>query len=971
MNWSTLIVGQVRFGTSRVGVAALVALSLVVSSCTDTSTSTTTTTEIVVTTAESQATTTTEDPQLRLALPIHPDVVHGELDNGLDYYILENEAPGGRAELRLLVDAGSVQEDPDQAGMAHFLEHMMFNGTTRFPRNELITALEAFGPRFGPDINAHTTSDETVYELSLTTDQPGLVALGFQVLREWATEATLTETDVVEERGVVLDEWRLRAQGFDARINDVLEDMLLEDSIYEGHDPIGTDESIQSTSPAKLQRFYDDWYNPDRMAVVAVGDFSASEIQEMIEEEFGDMAAASDPRSWDSVEFQPPSEASAVTYVDEEATFAGITALWPVSVGPVETIGEYQNAIATGLGLEILADRLNDDATLAGSALLGAAALDLAWTRSVGVRGIDVTIRGSRGDRALEHVLAEVERIRRSGITADELERSLAGYRALSTQIYEQQESAQDIEFATQIAAHHLSGSHLMSPAQRFEIEEGILDRLTRDDIDGALARFIDRPPAVLVVGPDNDLATLPDESTVLAAIDEMAGLTLLERVDPGDVVTVLMERPDPADVQSSQVDPRFEFTTLEFANGATVYLWESDIARESVFALVEGFGGTSQIAVEDLTEAFLMTDISGRSGLAGFDVPALRRLLADRLVGLEPWISETRQGLEGNASIDDVETLFQLLHLTMTNPRFDDVAVEAVLDEMRTLDASRADVPEILFEEALNDAYYGEDPRYFVIPPAAEIERFDVAVADRLFTERFGNPANFAFAFVGDFETDAMIDLAARYIGTLPSVGEASGFVDHQPLPPREVQLLTVEAGEGEQGQVGLFFTNEFVPMLEDRLTARLLELILTSRLRERVREELGSTYSIFAGVDLQRDPDPFSESFIISTGDPAELETISTEIVADIDSLQRGGPTPAQFATAIEQLRDELELLDNQILAQGLVNAHLYPDEPVIQLAERYPLVDELTPEGVRQLASSVFDLNQRIEVRQIPRS
>jgi len=945
-------------------------LVLAVAACTGSAESSTTTVAPTPSSSLPASTTTTVDPILRLALPVDPDVVKGQLDNGMTYYIRENDSPGGRAELRLLVDAGSVQEDPDQAGMAHFLEHMMFNGTENYPRNELIDVLEAFGPRFGPDINAFTSYDETVYELSLTTDNPQLLVLGVDVLREWATRATLTETDVVEERGVILDEWRTRAQGFAARVNEQIETLVLPGTIYEGHQPIGSADSIETTSPEELRRFYDDWYHPERMAIVAVGDFDVATMEEMVAEAFGDIPAAADPHIWETPEFAFPAEARALSFVDEEATIAGVTVIWPSANLPMETVGDYQRSLATTFGLEILADRLSDDASAGEGALLGAAIVDLGWTRSFGIDGVDAEVRAGQVDQGLEQVLHEVERIRRDGITDDEFERALSGYESFSRQIYEQRESAQDTQFTAQIASHHLAGAHLMSPGQRFDIESDILSRLTRDDVERELSVVVERPPAVLVVGPDDVGLVIPDEARILEVVAGMETAELGERrvVEPGD--GELMDRPEPARILNSSIDPRFEFATLQFENGATVYLWESDIADEAVFGLVEGFGGTSQVEVEDLPEAFLMSEIVGRSGVSEFDVPTLRRLLTGAIVGVYPWITETRQGLEANASAEDVETMFQLIHLTMAEPRFDQIAGQAVLDEMSTLNASRADVPDLLFEEALNELYYGDDPRYFVIPSADELAEFDVEIAEALFQERFGNAGDFAFAFVGDFEIAAMTELAASYIGTLPGSDDASGYVDHQPLPSREVQVRTVEAGAGEQGRLGMFFTNEFEGDLTDRLTARLVELIVTARLRERVREELSATYSIEAGIDIQRDPDPYAEAFIISSGDPAGLDQIADEIVADLQSLQSDGPTEAEFSTAVEQLRDELELLDNRTLASALITSHLYSDQPVAEVADGYQMVDDLTPGQVQSLASIAFDLGQRIEVRMVPR-
>lgn len=898
-------------------------------------------------------------------------MVRGELDNGMTYYIRENDSPGGRAELRLLVDAGSVQEDGDQAGMAHFLEHMMFNGTENYPRNELIDVLEGFGPRFGPDINAFTSYDETVYELGLTTDKPELLVLGVDVLREWASRATLTETDVVEERGVILDEWRTRAQGFAARVNEQIERLVLPGTVYEGHQPIGTADSIQTTSPGELRRFYDDWYHPERMAIVAVGDFDAGAVEDLIAESFGDLPPVDDPRAWEKPEFEALAEARAVSFVDEEATIAGVTVIWPTANPPMDTVGDYQRSIVTSLGMEILANRLSDDAAAGDGALLGAAIVDLGWTRAFSIDGVDAEVRAGEVDRGLVEVLDEVERIRREGITEGEFERQLSSYESFSRQIYEQRESAQDSQFTTQIVAHHLSGAHLMSPGQRFDIETGILSRITAEHVNAALTAILDRPPMVLVVGPDDEGLEIPGESRILEVVAAMPTAELDERhdVEPGG--DELMERPEPARIITSTIDPRFEFTTLQFENGATVYLWESDIAREAVFGLIEGFGGTSRVEVADLPEAFLMSDIVGRSGVGEFDVPALRRVLADAIVGVFPWITETRQGLEVNTSIQDVETAFQLIHLTMTEPRFDDTAVDAVLSEMETLNASRGDVPDLLFEEALNDLYYGEDPRYFVIPSSDDLAEFDVDTAQRLFDESFGDAADFAFVFVGDFDTATMTELAASYIGSLPGPGEASDYVDHQPLPPREVQVRMVEAGVGDQGRIGMFFTNEFEGDLTDRLHARLVELILTARLRERIREELSATYSIEAGIDIQRDPDPFAEAFIMSTGDPTGLDQIADEIVADLESLQADGPTEEEFATAVEQLRDELELVDNRTLANALVTSHLYPDQPVAEVADRYQMIDVLTPEEVQAMASIAFDLDQRIEVRLVPRS
>lgn len=952
------------------GPALALALTLTVSCTTSSGSDLPTTASVEPPVSASPVTTTTVDMALAEALPRDPEVKVGVLDNGLTYYLKENDSPGGRAELRLVVDAGSVQEDPDQSGTAHFLEHMMFNGTERFPKNELIAILEGFGPRFGPDINAYTSFDETVYELSLTTDSDELVELGVDVLREWATRATLTEVDVVGERGVILDEWRLRAQGYSARVGERLQELILPGSAYEGHLPIGNADSISGTSPAVVRRFYQDWYHPSRMAVVAVGDFDLRDMEARIVEAFGDIGASEDPRPFQPVSYVSPAQPRARTYTDEEATGVGLSVLWPTPLESPDTLGGYRDRVAVSLGLEILGDRLVDDALSGAGPLLGASVVDLAWTRAISLRGVEADIRGGAANAGVEHLFAEVERMRRDGVSDREYERALAGFAAATRQMLDQQESVQDAQIADEIVAYHLSGQPLLSPKQRFEVANTAIEGLTKEDIASATSALLRGAPSLVVIGPDDEEVALPDETALLEIWASLPTITLEPRdvFEPDDLH--LMEPPAPVEAIETTVDPSSNTTTIRYANGATVYLRPSQISRRGVYGVVEGFGGTSRVDVEDLPELFLATQIVARSGIGVVDVPTLRRLLADRIVSVEPWISETRQGIEAGSSTQDTETMLQMIHLTMTSPRFDQAAVEAVIDETTSLLAAREDLPGVLFEEALNESYYGDDPRYFVLPSVDQLAEFDVAAAEDAFVGRYSNAADFAFVFVGDFDTAEMSDLAARYIGTLPGDAQPSGYVDHQPLPPRRVQVSDVEAGVGEQGQVAMFFTNEFTPTARDRVVARVVELILTSRLRQRVREELSATYSISAGVDLQRDPDPFAEAFVISTGDPVVLDVISEEIIADISELQAQGPTEAEFATAVEQMRDELELLDNGQLATALVTAHLYPDQPFSDLRGRSVLLDGLTPADVANLTRVVFDLGQRIEVRQVPR-
>lgn len=918
------------------------------------------------------ATSTTEEVTPPEPLPVDPDVRMGRLDNGLTYYLRHNDSPGGRAELRLLVDAGSVQEEDDQAGIAHFLEHMMFNGTGDFPRNELTAALESFGPQFGPDINAFTSFDETVYELSLATEDEELIDLGIAVLRGWADAATLTEQDVVEERGVVLDEWRLRAQGPGGRISEAFQELVLDGTVYEGRAPIGNADSIQATTSPVLRRFYEDWYRPERMAVVAVGDFDLDRMEERIVDAFGSLEGSDTAQPGPTATYTPPDKAAVAGITDPEVAAGSVSVLWPRPATPVAAVADFESFVARSMGMGILANRLNDDALRGESPLLGAGELIFDLTRTVHLSGLSADATPQEVEAALGAVLTEVERIKQHGVNDQEFERVMTTFRTGSELRRDQAESRQDVAYAAQIGNHHLAGGDLMSPEQRYEVETAVLSTITKPRVETALTTIFDVAPIILAYGPDDADATVPDEARILEIIDDVAFTPVEARPASNTGVDSFMAKPAPVRVADSETDRSLSYfyTTLTFDNGATVFLMPSTIAEGSLYVGAESFGGTSQIAVEDLPEAFLITDIIARSGVGPADAPTMDRLLADRAVSVGPWISETREGLSGGSAAEDAEILFQLIHLYMTAPRIDDVAVAAVLDEMEAVNASRDDIGSILFSEALDQGYYGDDPRYFTLPTDEQLAEFDVEIAEAVYRERFANAGDFAFAFVGDFDVATMTDLAASYIGTLPGTPTREGFIDHQPLPPREIQITTVEAGTDPQGLVGMYFTNEFDPVLEDRVTGRVLELIVNARLRDRIREELSATYSPSAGIDLQRDPDPFAESNVRVTGDPTDLTRISDEVMADLVDLQTNGPTQEQFATAVEQLRTELDLINNVTLADALLTSYLYPDQPVSELVERYDLVDQVTPEDVRRLALIAFNPDQRIEARLLPR-
>ncbi len=944
-------------------------LMVVAAACTRTADTTTTTTTTVTEAFDPPGGDSPRptNPWLSEPIPVDPDVRIGVLANGLNYFIRFNDSPGQRAELRLAVNAGSVLEAEDQLGGAHFLEHMMFNGTERFPRNELTAVLESFGPRFGPDINAYTNFDETVYQLGVPTDDDDVLELAVDVLVEWAARATIDPEEVDAEIGVVLDEWRLRDQGAQGRIGNLFNDLVITGTPYENRLPIGSADSIRSTTSQALDRFYDDWYRPSLMAVVAVGDFDVNQMEDLIVERFAELVDPPVAPDRPGFEFSAADDPRAATLADPESPSAFAQIVWLTQSTPAETIDDLRSAVLRQIAVSMFTTRFDEDAARGVAPFFNASGLDFGYVRAFGVTGVAVDARPPDLITSVEWVIEEATRIGEFGFDQSELDRALAEFITIAEQARLSQSTAQDTTLADDLVAHFLAGSPIPGAEDRYRISLELAESISLIDVEDAFSDIVSSAPLVLVVGPEG--SAVPTREAVLEAIDRALSAEIVPRVDAGADLDELMSRPEPARIVSETADRDFGFVTIVYENGVTVRLWPTDIADNSLVLSAQSLGGTSVVEIEDLPEMSLIPEIVVRSGVGAANQVQLERLLSDRFAGVDPFVDEVSEGFFGGSSSEDAETLLQLVHLYMTAPRADEAAVASVIEEQRPFAESPEDVPQLLVTMALMQSYYGDDPRYFAVPTPDQLDDFETRRALQLFKERFADASDFVFAIVGDFDLDAMSDLAARYLGTLPSNGITESFVDNQPLPPRTIQVTTIEAGQDPQGQLIMAFTNELVSDARDRVVADVLSQVLNARLRDRIREELSASYSPSANIDLQLEPDPFAESFIQVTGDPDRLEEISGAVLSVLDELRTEGPTEEQLSTAQEQVRRAYELFNNPQLAETLLFTWFHPGEAVTELTDRYALVDEVDAEDLRSLARIAFPENARIEIRLIP--
>ena len=907
-----------------------------------------------------------------------PEIVIGELDNGLRYLIRHNDNPGGRVEMRLVVDAGSALEDDTQTGGAHFLEHMLFNGTEQFPENELIAVLRSFGAAFGADINAYTSYDETVYQLTMPTEDDAVVETGLDVLEQWLSAATIDQAQVEAERGVVLDEWRGSQASSDGRIFDGLEELFLTGSAYEGRDPIGSDDAIEAMDAEPLRAFYDDWYRPDNAAVIVVGDIDPGKIEQGLIDRFAPLTSRGSSPERPELIVDPSTDPQVVIVSDPDVAegFAQVTLpTTPPDDAPPEAA--LQASILDALAFDIIATRLGNDA------LRGEAPFDDARVDSSGfVRGLDapeivVSADGDALEASTQAVFDEYERVRRFGFSQAEVDRAVSSIRAAADTFYDGRDSRQDADFAEEYVRHVLTDEPIPTADANYGLLNAILDRATPETIAyGFVNRLATAGAHVMVVVPESEVDQLPAEDAWVAQARGTRERSLEPRVEDAGVDGDLMVAPEPVEERSSEqvsdggsvsfVAP----TLIEFDNGVQVSLNATDIVEGRVAFEARSPGGMDMLADADIPAADAAGTVVANSGVATYDPVALDAFLADKDVGLQLGVDAFTEGMFGSSATSDLEVLFQLIHLYMTQPRVDDVALDQYLDDELPYAADPSIEPAYAQYDALLDARY-DDPA-FLLPTVESLNSVTADDIDRVFRDRFGDASDFSFAFSGDLDVDEVTDLARRYLGTLPSSGRVETVDYVEPPPPSGIVEEQVGAGQGEQASVSLLFTAPASSDRADDVAALVVQEIITNRLTDTIREELGDSYSPFAVVSVGPGGSPNAETYISNTTGVDLVEEVEQAVLAQLADLRDSGPSDTEVDAAIETVRQQLELFSNEQINDEML-ALLTDPGGTASFGEFLGQAGEVAPidtDRVREYLRAWLPADQYIEVVVVPR-
>jgi zinc protease len=912
---------------------------------------------------------TVQSAPLSQAVPVDPLITVGTLPNGLRYYVRANSQPRGRAELRLVVNAGSVLEDEDQRGLAHFVEHMSFNGTLHFPKQQIAGFMQSLGMRFGAHVNAHTTFDETVYELQIPTDNPATIDRSLLILEDWTHNVSFDPAEIDRERGVVLEEWRL-GLGAAERIQQRQFPLLLKASRYAERLPIGKPEIIQNVNHDRLKQFYLDWYRPDLMAVIAVGDFDKSMIEAQIKSHFGAIPPASSPkpRPAYAVPDQPGTLYSVTT--DPEATSTHVGVYSKRAARDQSTIGAYRQQMVEQLFTGMLSARINEIAQKPDAPFLRAQANHDLFVRAEEAATLDAIVAPGGVERALSALFTEIDRIARFGFTATELNRVRLNLQQFLEKAVIEKDKSPSGPLADEFIRNFTHGEPIPGIVYEFALNQRFLPEITLAEIN-SLARdwMPDRNRVVVVNAPEKDRGILPGEAKLAAVIKAASGGTLTPYVDAVVTQPLLAELPAPGAIAATSTHEALGITEWQLSNGVRVVLKPTTFKEDEILFRAVSPGGTSLASDRDFIPAATASTVMAQGGLGNFRGIDLNKKFAGTSVSVRADIGETEEGLGGGASRKDLETMFQLIYLTFTAPRADPVAFRVLTEQLKVTLANQEALPDRAFNEALDAAL---SQNHFRAQPltAARVDQMNLDKSLAFYKDRFADASDFTFVFVGSFDLPTMKPLVERYLGSLPALNRHETVKDVGPHPPKGIVEKQLRKGIEPKSQVSIVFTGPFQNDEMHRVVAGTMAEILSGNLFSVLRQDLGGTYGVSVEPRFTKRP---TEEYRLSVSfacDPARTESLVRIAFQLIEQFKRTGPTDRQVADARAALLRDFET--NSQRNGYLLNRMLFKYEYGEDVKEVFSLpqfYDQLTPEALRDAARTYLDTNRYVEVTLLP--
>ena len=913
-----------------------------------------------------------QSDELDEVLADDPLVLKGTLANGFRYLIRPNEKPENRVELRLVVDVGSVLETEAEQGLAHFAEHMAFNGTRNFAKQELVDYMESIGMQFGPDLNAYTSFDETVYMLTVPTDSTEFVEQGFQILEDWAHGVSFEGVEIDKERGVVIEEWRSR-KGADQRMWDKLCPVLLKDSRYAVRLPIGQKAVLDTFAHDRLRQFYKHWYRPELMGLVAVGDFEVGWIEDLAQTHFSRLASPASPR--ERVVFPVPDHGETLFSIatDREATRNAVAIYYKREPRDQSTMRAFRTMLIERLYHRMLNQRLYELTQLAEPPFLYGYSSQGRWLRSKEFFILSCGVADNGFDPGLEALLTEEARVRRFGFTTSELKRNAQEMLRAIEQAYRERDKSPSSSLAGEYVNHLLENEPIPGIEKEFELFGRLIPGIELEEVNALTTSWVGEANRVIsITAPDKEELQVPTDESLLAVFADVGAKEIEPYVEDVSDQPLVTRIPPITEIVDRREIPEIGVTTWTLENGIRVVLKPTEFQNDQILFESFSLGGHSLVGDGDYIAASTATSVVSQGGVGDFNLVDLQKKLAGKVVSVSPWIGSLREGISGSASPQDIETMFQLIYAYATAPRQDSTAFQAYETRMRGFIENRSARPETAFSDTVQVtlAQYHHRARPWSLDL---IDEMDLHTSMTVYQDRFSDMGDFAFYFVGNFTLEQLEPLVRTYLGGLPTTGRRESWTDVGESAPRGVIEKTVRRGIEPKSRTLLTFTGPYqFDGWRNDFELQAMTDVLQIKLREVLREDLGGTYGVWVNGGGSHFP---KSTYTVSLGfgcDPDRVEELTAVVFSQIDSLKSSGPGPDYVQKVQEGARrnHEVNLKENSYWRGALSSADFHKLDPTRVL--RYTtMVDSLTPTAVQQAARRYLDTENYVRVVLLPES
>ncbi|PIB36539.1 hypothetical protein BFP72_14590 [Reichenbachiella sp. 5M10] len=900
-------------------------------------------------------------------IPFDPSVRMGTLENGLTYYIKQNTKPENRVELRLVVNAGSILEDDDQQGLAHFTEHMAFNGSKHFGKNDLVSYLQSVGVKFGAHLNAYTSFDETVYILPIPSDDEEILESGLTILEDWAGNLNFAQEEIDKERGVVIEEWRL-GQGAQTRMLQEYLPVIFKGSKYAERLPIGKKEILETFDRKTIVRYYEDWYRPDLMAVVAVGDIDVDKMEERIKTHFSGLRNPDKQRQREEFDLPKNKEPLIAIASDPEATNILFNIMYKSEAQEFKTLEQFRKSYVQALFLEMMNQRLSDLLQSANPPYLYAGTYigSPVSRKTTAFSGYSVT-KPDDIKSGIVTLLEEIRRVELHGFNASELHTAKLNTLEAYESAYKERDKSKSESLADELIRHFLEHEPVPGITFEYEFLKENIEGITIEEINSIIGNWIKAENRVLyITAPELEGLTLPTKEEILAWVAEIEQ----KQMDPLAEVAVdtdlVKELPEGGKVTKVSTYDRIEVKVLELSNGATVYLKPTDYKNDEILFSAYRSGGISVASDEDYWSASFASSIISLSGVGDYSYTQLQKALAGKSLGVSPYLSDLESGFSGNASPKDLETMLQLVFLYFTQVRTDEEAFQSLMQRNKAVLANVLSNPNYYFQDRMARIMSQGHLRGGGVPSVEDLEKVDRDAAIAFFKTQFTQPGDFTYWFVGNYDEGTLIPLIERYLGGGTASVEKMSWVDRGIRPPTGMVSEAIYKGSEPKSSVVMTFSEQKKYKRKDSYYIKAFSEVLDIKLIEILREEKGGVYGV--GASGQGHLRPY-EHYSTQIQFPCAPENVDTLVRAALDvvrDIQQNGVSEEDLNKIKETQRRDMELnwKENGFWL-GAMKSYVKNDLDLSKINELNERIEELSAKDIQTAAKKYVDTEEYIRI------